>query len=119
MIGQNNWACLSVQDFFSNLNWQGTPQNQKEYFENKSEVSWLCLTVEEFFRNNNWRGQPQIVKKDLPGVFSLTLSVQEFFQFIDWEGTPQIGQTPQFISAHSQIPVPSRDLTLNHLSDLF
>ncbi|MCU0535898.1 MAG: hypothetical protein MUD14_18575 [Hydrococcus sp. Prado102] len=118
MSAQNDWACLSVQDFFSNLNWQGTPQ--QEYFENKlSEVSWLCLTVEEFFGSNNWRGQPRIVKKDLQSVFSLTLSVQEFVQFIDWEGSPQIGRTPQLIPTQPPIVIPSRDLTLNHLSDLF
>ncbi|NJM89216.1 MAG: hypothetical protein HC847_20670 [Hydrococcus sp. RU_2_2] len=118
MIGQNDWACLSVQNFFSNLNWQGTPQ--KECVENQfSETSWLCLTVEEFFSNNNWRGQPRIVKKDLQGVFSLTLSVQEFFQCIDWEETPQIGHTSQPKTAHLPIVVSSRDFSLNHLSNLF
>jgi hypothetical protein len=123
MIGQNDWACLSVQNFFSNLNWEGKTQKeffQKQSFENQlSETSWLCLTVEEFFGNNNWRGQPRIVKKEIQGVFSLTLSVQEFFQFIDWEARPSIGRTPQPKTAPSPIAAPARDLSLNHLSNLF
>jgi hypothetical protein len=118
MIAQNDWACMSVQNFFSKLNWQGTPQ--QETFEKQfSETSWLCLTVEEFFGSNNWRGQPRIVKQDLQGVFSLTLSVKEFFHSIDWEARPSIGRTPQPKTAPSPIAEPSRDLSLNHLSNLF
>lgn len=118
MSAQNDWACMSVQSFFNKLNWQGTPQ-QESFEKQFSETSWLCLTVEEFFGNNNWRGQPRIVKQDIQSVFSLTLSVKEFFYCIDWEGRPSIGRTPQPKTAPSPIAQPSRDLSLNHLSNLF
>lgn len=124
MSDRNDWACMSVHNFFSKLNWQGTPQQEtfeKQFseFSETSETSWLCLTVEEFFGSNNWRGQPRIVKQDIQKVFSLTLPVQAFFQCIDWEGRPSIGRTPQPKTAPSPIAPSSSDLSLNHLSNLF
>jgi hypothetical protein len=109
---------LSVQDFFSRFDWQGFSAQQ--LFENQlPELSWQCLTVEEFFSQNNWQGQPLALKKDSKRSLSLTLPVQEFFQFIVWEGNPQVAVTPQIMPAQKPTFSSSKDLTLNHLSDLF
>ena len=86
----SNWLCLSVQDFFNTLNWQGTPQSPE---------------------TNGHR--PDSVK-------SLSQSVNEFFQAFIWEGTPAVGQLPSHSSTPpAQNPPEEEDVTIDDLMNLF
>ncbi|MCB8760530.1 hypothetical protein [Planktothrix agardhii] len=68
------WLNESVQDFFSNLNWLGTPARVEKSHPTTSSQS------------------------------NLTLSVADFFQRIDWEGVPQVGVMPIIPAAASNTP---------------
>jgi hypothetical protein len=56
---RSDWLCLSVQDFFSNLNWQGIPKSQTNGHRRDSVTS-LTQTVGEFFREFVWEGTPEV-----------------------------------------------------------
>jgi len=90
--GENGsrWLCLSVQDFFGTLNWQGTPQSQTTNGHRRDAVT------------------------------SLTATVEEFFQTFVWEGTPEVGQLPNHSGASpSTSPPQEDDVTIEDLVNLF
>ncbi|HAN75411.1 MAG TPA: hypothetical protein DCQ51_15960 [Planktothrix sp. UBA8407] len=90
MKNHQTWLSESVQDFFSNLNWLGTP-----------------MTVE---KNSS--------SLTTPSQSSLTLSVADFFQRIDWEGVPQVGVMPTITTSVSNTPN-QLDVTIDDLMGLF
>lgn len=59
MISQNSWLGLSVQEFFSNCNWQGNPVT-----ESKGQVPGqalnLTMSVATFLRGISWEGTPTV-----------------------------------------------------------
>ncbi|MGC9526328.1 MAG: hypothetical protein ACP5D7_12395 [Limnospira sp.] len=86
----SDWLCLSVQDFFGSLNWQGTPQSQTTNGHRRDAVK------------------------------SLTQTVGEFFQTFIWEGTPEVGQLPSHSgAAPAQTPPEEDDVTIEDLVNLF
>jgi hypothetical protein len=82
---------LSVQDFFSQCNWQGQPA---ELLDNVDEET-------------------------IPEI-RLSLSVGEYFRLLPWEGTPTIGSLPKSTPNldFTEIP-PEEDVTLDDLLDSF
>ena len=116
MSSQSAWQCLSVQDFFSQNNWQGhAPQNQQS--DHCLELSsWQCLSVQDFFSQSNWQGQRSLTPRHSKRSLSLTSSVVEFFECIDWEGNPQIAALPKTITS---APHSAKELKLTDLSNLF
>ena len=90
--GENGsrWLCLSVQDFFGTLNWQGTPQSQQTNGHHRDAAA------------------------------PLTQTVGEFFQAFVWEGTPEVGQLPSYAAAsQSASPPEEEDVTIEDLVNLF
>lgn len=82
---------LSVQDFFSQCNWQGQP------------VALLENVDEETI--------PEI---------RLSLSVGEYFRLLPWEGTPTIGSLPKSTPSLDFTEIsPEEDVTLDDLLDSF
>ncbi|MBE9144571.1 hypothetical protein [Planktothrix mougeotii] len=90
MKNQNTWMSESVQDFFSNLNWLGTPSRvlQNSHSPTSSQMN-------------------------------LTLSVSDFFQGIDWEGVPQVGVMPISSSSSTPVSLNDPDVTIEDLMGLF
>ncbi len=111
-----SWQYFSVQEFFSQSNWEGLqPKIDKD--EIFQEISWLCLKIEEFFSQSNWQGE-LLAKMSRP-AFSLNLPVSEFFQCFDWEVNPEITASPQLKSIAESDSLPNNDLKLNDFTDLF
>lgn len=84
------WLSESVQDFFSNLNWLGTP-----------------IRVEKSLPTASSSSQSH-----------LTLPVAAFFQQIDWEGVPQVGVVP-IVPAPASDTLEQLDVTIDDLMGLF
>jgi len=59
MNNQKPWLSESVQDFFSNLNWLGTPSRVQNGHPTPSKMN-LTLSVADFFQNIDWEGVPQV-----------------------------------------------------------
>jgi hypothetical protein len=120
MKTQMDWGWLSVQEFFSQSNWQGKPLEQVVEGGNPfSESAWLGLSVQDFFNQSNWEGKAQNCTQPTHTALSLTLSVSQFFELMDWEGQPQIAVPPQKKTG-ARPPDPSaQNMTLSDLSDLF
>lgn len=124
MKTQMDWGWLSVQEFFSQSNWQGKPQEPAFEPESSfSESSWLGLSVQEFFNQNNWESRPKTLSQlthTTPTLsLALTLPVSEFFQLMVWETPPQIAVSPQKKPGVKPPELSAQDMTLSDLSDLF
>ncbi|MDT9276879.1 MAG: hypothetical protein P5680_20095 [Limnospira sp. PMC 737.11] len=87
-----DWLSISVQEFFNNLNWQGTSQSSSS--------------------PNNTGGE------DLE---TLSISVAEFFNRFVWEGTPEVGVFPSksSVSFAENLPETENDVTIDDLVNLF
>jgi hypothetical protein len=59
MKNHQAWLSESVQDFFSNLNWLGTPTTVEKNHPTPSQSS-LTLSVADFFQRIDWEGVPQV-----------------------------------------------------------
>ncbi|VXD18934.1 conserved hypothetical protein [Planktothrix serta PCC 8927] len=59
MNNQKAWLNESVQDFFSNLNWLGTPSRVQSGDPAPSKMN-LTLSVADFFQRIDWEGVPQV-----------------------------------------------------------
>lgn len=116
MIDPSSWQRFSVQEFFSNSNWEGC-QQKIDIDEIYQEISWLCLKIEEFFSQSNWQGE--LLTKISRSSFSLTLPVSEFFQHFVWEVNPKIAALPEFKSIPEPDLLPNNHLKLNDFTDLF
>ncbi|MBS0018028.1 MAG: hypothetical protein KFF72_17040 [Arthrospira sp. SH-MAG29] len=88
----NDWLSISVQEFFNNLNWQGTSQSST--------------------RPNSTEGN------DLE---TLTVSVTDFFNRFVWESTPEVGFFPSnsSVSSADNSPESQDDVTIDDLLNLF
>lgn len=123
MNSLTSWQILSVEEFFSQANWQGKPLSlpQEKQLDRNESINWQILSVAEFFSQNNWQGKPLAVraeKQTSSTPFSyLTLPVSDFFEFMTWEGQPKIASVPN-MSSHVEVPSDD-DVSLNDLSDLF
>ena len=93
MSNQTFWQCLSVEEFFSSCNWQGSGVQDPN--SSKPRSSWQCLTVQEFFSHSNWKGVLLENRNNHQRSLSLTMPVSEFFKFIVWEGNPSIATLPK------------------------
>ena len=111
-----SWQCFSVQEFFSQNNWEGLQQkaDRDEIFQ---DISWLCLKIEEFFNHSNWQGELRVKMNRLS--FSLTLPVSEFFQCFDWEVNPKITALPELKSIPKPDSLTNNNLKLNDFTNLF
>ena len=73
MNNSPGWLSESVQDFFSNLNWLGTPIRVEQSHNTASSQSDLTLSVADFFQRIDWEGVPQVgVMPIVPAVASNT-----------------------------------------------
>lgn len=59
MKNQQGWLSESVQDFFGNLNWLGTPARAESHDRAPSQSN-LTLSVADFFQRIDWEGVPQV-----------------------------------------------------------
>ncbi|HEY9866785.1 MAG TPA: hypothetical protein V6D21_21610 [Candidatus Obscuribacterales bacterium] len=59
MKNQQGWLSESVQDFFGNLNWLGTPTTVENH-DHTPSPSNLTLSVADFFQRIDWEGVPQV-----------------------------------------------------------
>ncbi len=59
MNNHKTWMNESVQDFFSNLNWLGTPSRVENGHSTPSTIN-LTLSVTDFFQSIDWEGMPQV-----------------------------------------------------------
>ncbi|VXD11870.1 hypothetical protein [Planktothrix paucivesiculata] len=59
MKNQPGWLSESVQDFFGNLNWLGTPVRVENHDRTPSQSN-LTLSVADFFQRIDWEGVPQV-----------------------------------------------------------
>ena len=118
MSDSSSWQRFSVQEFFSQSNWEGS-QQPKDFEEMFQEISWLCLKIEDFFRHSNWQGE-LLAKVRRPSLaFSLTLAVSDFFQCFVWEGHPEIAALPELKSMPESDSLTDNNITLDDLSELF
>jgi hypothetical protein len=120
----DRWQCLTLQEFFSSANWQGTLQQQfasQSQVEAESLLSWQSLTVETFFRRNNWQGQAikVLTQEPQPINFSPTLPVQEFFSYFIWEKKPEVAAIQQLKPLVEELRTSTQNLSINNLTDLF
>lgn len=121
---------VSVEDFFSNANWEGISTDttiETEDNESLESKLSLVLTVNDFFALNNWAGLPSknkyfknIESEPEDESMFLTMSVTEFFQRMVWEGKPNIAPMPNKVVPINSKSKPSpAPLKLTDLSDLF
>lgn len=89
MKAENSWLQLSVEQFFSQCNWQGQS----------------LATVENGHHAN--------------GTSRLSLSVGDFFRLLPWEGTPAVGSFPKGSSALTPTDLEYEEVTLSDLLDAF
>ncbi len=92
MNSKHAWLRQSVQDFFTNLNWLGSP-----------------LTVPVAAENGH-APQPHL---------NLTLTVAEFFQAVNWDGIPQVGVIPPANNSPISSDTSDLDVTIDDLMGLF
>lgn len=92
MSPEKAWLRQSVQDFFTNFNWSGSP-----------------VTVHTQVENDH---APQ-------SSLNLTLTVAEFFQAMNWEGIPQVGVVPSANSSSVSTETSDLDVTIEDLMGLF
>jgi len=59
MKNQQGWLGESVQDFFGNLNWLGTPARVENYDRTPAQSN-LTLSVADFFQRIDWEGVPLV-----------------------------------------------------------
>lgn len=121
MINQSLWAGLSVKAFFGGYNWLGeSPKLEPTESQASTEVpSWLSLTIADFLSQSNWYGSP-LLKHSPPQTvlpLSITLPVHHFFQLMVWEANSDLAFVAQ--EEPTPAPLPSDDLKLTDLSDLF
>ena len=116
MSDSSSWQCFSVQEFFSQSNWEGRQQkiDIEDIFQ---EISWLCLKIEEFFSHSNWQGE-LLATINRPS-FSLTLPVSDFFQYFTWEVNPEIAPIAELKSIPEPDSLSHDDLKLNDFKNLF
>ncbi len=113
-----SWQRFSVQEFFSQSNWEGG-QQKKDVDEIFQEISWLCLKIEDFFSHSNWQGELLAKVRRSSWDFSLTLAVSDFFQCFVWEGNPKIAALPELKSIPKPDSLADNNVTLDDLSELF
>lgn len=89
MNSQNSWLGLSVQEFFSNCNWQGNPVTESKG-QVPGQTPTLAMSVATFFRGISWEGTPTV------GALPTTIS----------PNTPDVSEGPP-------------DVTLDDLLSLF
>jgi hypothetical protein len=122
--------CLSVAEFFAEINWHGleiapvraksktsrTATSSAKQRLNLTLPQAMCLSVGEFFSSLNWQGETieyieytdsdsEAIDSELleTTVFSFTLPVKEFFALVAWDGqSPQISSR---IEPSIKIPV--------------
>ncbi len=113
-----SWQRFSVQEYFSQSNWEGGQQkiNGDEIFQ---EISWLCLKIEDFFSQSNWQGELLAKVRRSSLDFSLTLPTSDFFQCFVWEGNPEIAALPELKSIPESDSSAENNMTLDDVSDLF
>lgn len=130
-----SWQCLSVEDFFSNSNWQGNWQRinrqlQTEQIMNLTQTQtslsfwsrefWQCLTVEQFFSNSYLRDRSLASSNEpIPTSLSLILPVNQFFRCFVWEGKPKIAAIPKLEPVSKTTELSANQLKLNDFTDLF
>lgn len=130
-----HWQCLSVEEFFSDSNWQGDlrkieRQLQTEQIGNTAETQtpssfwsrefWQCLTVEQFFSNSYLRNRSLTsINEPIPTSLSLVLPINQFFRCFVWEGRPQIAAIPKLEPVAKTTELSANHLTLNNFTDLF
>jgi hypothetical protein len=138
-----SWQCLSVEEFFSDSNWQGNLQKinrqpQTEEIASFPEIStplqvwsrefWQCLTVEQLFNDNylsEWfaSDNPSRTLADtshqIPASLSLVSSVNQFFRCFVWEGKPKIAAIPKLEPVAKSSELSANHLKLNDFTDLF
>lgn len=133
------WKCLSVASFLDSCNWQGLPPklevNSLDRL-NESLEFWQCFSSQKFFSLNNWNGKPLLVNSYEDAIasadvsesiaFSLTLPTAKFWQFFSWSGrvdlSPEVivADIPKNINKNiNHLPTPTKELTLQDLSQLF
>lgn len=119
----NSWQVLSVEEFFSQINWKGQQLKlpQEKQLSESEPINWQTLSVAEFFSQSNWQGKPLAIRAEkqtnsTPSSY-LTLAVADFFEYMNWEGQPKVASVPHM---SSQIEIPAdNEVSLNDLSDLF
>ena len=92
MNSDKAWLRQSVQDFFTNLNWLGSPVTAHTPIENGHAL------------------QPHL---------NLTLTVAEFFQAVNWDGMPQVGVIPSANNSPISSETSDLDVTIDDLMGLF
>ena len=92
MNSDKAWLKQSVQDFFTNFNWLGSP-----------------VTVHAPIENGH-APQPRL---------NLTLTVAEFFQAVNWDGIPQVGVIPPTNNSPISSETSDLDVTIDDLMGLF
>lgn len=92
MNSEKAWLKQSVQDFFTNFNWSGSPASVHQVVENGHAP---------------------------PPSLNLTLTVAEFFQAMNWEGIPQVGVVPTANNAPIASETSDLDVTIEDLMGLF
>lgn len=63
----SDWLQQSVQEFFSNCNWQGQPQAFQEAQQDGHPLP-LTVPVAEFFRALPWEGKPAVGSMPKPSA---------------------------------------------------
>lgn len=129
------WQCLSVEEFFSNSNWQGDSRKTNRPLQTEQNLSfserpmplsfwsrefWQCLTVEQFFSNSYLHDSTLARSNEpIPTSLSLVFSVNQFFQCFVWEGRPKIASIPQLEPVSQTTELSANHLKLNDFTDLF
>jgi hypothetical protein len=117
------WQRLTLQQFLSNANWEGTLQQKfaSQSIDTKSLLSWQSLTVEIFFQQNNWQGQAikVLTQEPQPINFSPTLPVQDFFRYFIWEAKPEVAAIQQLKPLVAELKTATQNLSIDNLTDLF
>ncbi len=135
MSFSSSWQRLSVEEFFSNSNWQGDSrkinrQLQTEQIMNLTETQtslsfwsrefWQCLTVEQFFSNSYLRDFTLANSNEpIPTSLSLILPINQFFRCFVWEGRPKIAAIPKLEPVSKTTELSANHLKLNDFTDLF
>jgi hypothetical protein len=115
--------CQTLQEFFSNINWQGKPTETEivdRSYDSPADVR--SLTVGEFFSRVNWHGRALTItaQQQTKTAFSVTLSVTELFSLFIWENKPEIAVLPQLKpSLSTNTNSVYADVNLKNLTDLF
>ncbi|MBE9170842.1 hypothetical protein IQ238_26135 [Pleurocapsales cyanobacterium LEGE 06147] len=136
-----SWQCLSVEEFFSDSNWQGNSRKINLQLQTEQNLSlpetplqlwsrefWQCLTVEQLFSNSYLWGAAAPATQDrslassdepIPTSLSLVSPVNQFFRCFIWKGKPKIAAIPKLEPVFKTTELSANHLKLNDFTDLF